>query len=238
MATMVAIPIGGGISLASCLTNPTWMKLLKRLGFGFIGGLVGGLLGSLLGACIFGVLQSVPVLGFLSRVAGWTLIGIGIGVTEGVFDLSLKKIRNGLIGGGVGGFLAGLFFIPVSMVIGSPISSRMVSFVLLGLCIGLSIGLAQVLLKEAWLRVEQGFRPGRQVIWDRTRHHGNLRKGEPDFHRLWGEGVEPIHLKINNQKGVGLFAGRQSVAYRHPPQRHGRAGGDYSQEQTTRSSLA
>src|SRR5437773_53420 len=37
-------------------------------------------------------------------------------------------------------------------------------FVALGLCIGLLIGLAQVILKEAWLKVEEGFRPGRELI--------------------------------------------------------------------------
>ena len=35
---------------------------------------------------------------------------------------------------------------------------------LLGLCIGLFLGLVQVLFKEAWLTVEAGFRPGRQLI--------------------------------------------------------------------------
>src|SRR5262249_62051588 len=34
-------------------------------------------------------------------------------------------------------------------------------FVALGMCIGLLVGLAQVILKEAWIKVEAGFRPGR-----------------------------------------------------------------------------
>ena len=37
-------------------------------------------------------------------------------------------------------------------------------FVALGMCIGLLIGLAQVILKEAWVRVEAGFRAGREMI--------------------------------------------------------------------------
>ena len=82
-----ATAIGGGVSLASGLTNPQIANLIKRLLIGFAGGLLGGLLGSLLGACIFGILQGIPVLGFLSRVLGWTLIGCGIGVAEGIADL-------------------------------------------------------------------------------------------------------------------------------------------------------
>jgi hypothetical protein len=206
MATLVAVPIGGGISLASGLTNPQLIPLLKRLLLGFAGGLLGGLLGSLIGACVFAVFQSIPVLGFLSRVFGWTLIGMGIGVTEGIFNRSLKKIRNGLIGGGIGGFLAGIFFIPVSFVVGSPMSSRMVSFVLLGLFIGLSIGLAQVLLKEAWLVVEQGFRPGRQVILGQDQvTMGTSEKASLIFIAYGAKGVEPIHLKITKQKEGGYW---------------------------------
>jgi hypothetical protein len=199
MATLVSVLIGGGISLASGLTNPQFPHLLKRLLLGFAGGLLGGLLGSLLGACIFGVLQGVPVLGFLSRILGWTLIGIGIGVTEGIFDRNMKKIRNGLIGGGIGGFLAGLFFIPVSFV-ASPMSSRAVGFVLLGLCIGLAIGLAQVILKEAWLTVEDGFRPGRQMILGKDLvTMGTSEKASLIFIAYGAKGVEPIHLKISKQ---------------------------------------
>lgn len=200
MATLVSVPIGGGISLASGLTNPQIPNLVKRLLLGFAGGLLGGLLGSLLGACIFGVLQNIPVLGLLGRIIGWTLIGMGIGVTEGIFDRNLKKIRNGLIGGGVGGFLAGLFFFPLSLVVGSPMSSRAVSFVLLGLCIGLAIGLAQVILKEAWLTVEAGFRPGRQMILGTdVVTMGTSEKASLIFIAYGAKGVEPIHLKISKQ---------------------------------------
>src|SRR5580765_6003238 len=53
MATMVAIPIGGGISLAYGLTNPQIANLVKRLLLGFAGGLAGGLVGALFGSCIF-----------------------------------------------------------------------------------------------------------------------------------------------------------------------------------------
>ena len=37
-------------------------------------------------------------------------------------------------------------------------------FVVLGLCMGLMIAVAQVVLKEAWLKVEAGFRKGRELL--------------------------------------------------------------------------
>src|SRR5258708_5404612 len=37
-------------------------------------------------------------------------------------------------------------------------------FVALGVCIGLLIGLAQVILKEAWVKIESGRRAGKEMI--------------------------------------------------------------------------
>jgi FHA domain len=207
MATLVAIPIGGGICCASGLTNPNLALLFKRLGLGLAGGLLGGLLGSLVGSCIFGVLGLITTLGFVEfvgRVIGWTLIGtgigVGIGVSEGIVDRSFNKLRNGLIGGVVGGFLGGLFFGLISLSGGS-ITSRAVSFVLLGLCIGLFIGLAQVILKEAWITVEAGFRPGRQMILGTDLiTMGTSEKSSMIFIAFGAKGVEPTHLKIIKQE--------------------------------------
>ena len=79
-------------------------------------------------------------------------------------------------------------------------SSRAVSFVLLGLFIGLAIGLAQVILKEAWLTVENGFRPGRQMILGNDLiTMGTSEKASLIFIAYGAKGVEPIHLKISKQ---------------------------------------
>ena len=204
MATLIAIPIGGGISLAYGLTNPQIAVLVKRLLFGFAGGFLGGLLGTLLGSCIlsgFAFLARLVGFGeFVGFILGWALIGVGIGAgvgsSEGIIDRSMKKMRNGLLGGVLGGFLGGVFFYPVSLV-ASDMTSRAVSFVMLGLCVGLFIGLAQVILKEAWLTVEAGFRPGRQMILGKDLvTMGTSEKASLIFIAYGAKGVEPIHLKI------------------------------------------
>src|SRR4051812_32558079 len=74
MATLVAIPIGGGICFASGLTNPKIDIMAKRLGLGFAGGLAGGLIGAVLGSCVFGGLNQISVndfVLFVSRVVGF-----------------------------------------------------------------------------------------------------------------------------------------------------------------------
>src|SRR5205085_3656153 len=74
-----------------------------------------------------------------------------------------RKVVNGIIGGVIGGLAGGLLFeLPKSEWL--PRTALAVGLAILGLCIGLLIGLAQVILKEAWLRVESGFRPGRELI--------------------------------------------------------------------------
>ena len=220
MATLVAIPIGGGICCASGFTNPRLEMLLKRLLLGFAGGLLGGLLGSVVGSCMFGGFDLIATrfssrfVDFLGRVVGWTLIGtgigIGIGVSEGLVDRSFNKLRNGLIGGVLGGFLGGLFFGLISLSGGS-ITSRAVSFVLLGLCIGFFIGLAQVILKEAWLTVEAGFRPGRQMILGSDLiTMGTSEKSSLIFIAYGAKGVEPTHLKITKLADRYLLEDNQS----------------------------
>jgi hypothetical protein len=141
---------------------------------GWIGGLVGNWLFEKLDNAVF-------------RVVGWTLTGGLIGVSLGVPDLiacALKKQKIGiplrrLIKGGVGGTVGGiigsvLFLIlkakwesgyrDANINITELTSPTAVGFIILGMCIGLAIAMAQVLLREAWIKVEQGFRSGREVI--------------------------------------------------------------------------
>jgi hypothetical protein len=214
MATLVAVPIGGGISLAYGLTNLKLDILIKRLLLGSAGGLLGGLLGTLCGSCLFGIFFYIPVLRFVGQTFGWALIGVGIGAgigaSEGIIDRSFKKMRNGVIGGVLGGFLGGLFFYPMSL-IASDISSRALSFVLLGLFIGFFIGLAQVILKEAWLTVEAGFRPGRQMILGGDLiTMGTSEKSSLIFIAYGAKGVEPTHLKITKRDGRYFLEDNQS----------------------------
>ncbi|MBI1829945.1 MAG: FHA domain-containing protein [Planctomycetes bacterium] len=208
MATIVAVPIGGGISLAYGLTNPSLETLGKRALFGFAGGFAGGLVGVLLGSCVFGIVgfiaEKIGFGLFIGRSIGWALIGTGIGVgigaSEGILDRSFGKMRNGVLGGVLGGALGGLVFHPVSL-LASDMSSRALSFVLLGLAIGLFIGLAQVILKDAWITVEDGFRPGRQMILgNEIVTMGTSEKSSLIFIAYGAKDVEPTHLKISKQE--------------------------------------
>ena len=198
MVLVVASAIGAGLSQVEALITWQWKAQRKQLVFGLIGGLAGGLFGGLLGNLFYYLLGgNVAILSFLGRLLGWTLLGTSIGICDGVFRRHWRRFRNGLIGGSIGGFLGGLFFNPVNYIIGSPISSRAFAFVLLGLSIGLFVGLVQVLLKEAWVTVEAGFRPGRQLILnDAVTTMGTSEKASLIFIPYGVKGMEPIHLRI------------------------------------------
>jgi pSer/pThr/pTyr-binding forkhead associated (FHA) protein len=71
------------------------------------------------------------------------------------------------------------------------------------MCIGLFIGLAQVILKEAWVRVEKGFRPGRELIL--TRPETTIGRAEGCDIGLFGDPeVEKTHLRIVRRGGEYL----------------------------------
>jgi len=74
----------------------------------------------------------------------------------------------------------------------------------LGLCIGLLIGLAQIILKEAWIRVESGFRSGRELIVSKDLL--TIGRAENCDIGLFGDpGVEKLHAKIVQRGGEYLI---------------------------------
>jgi hypothetical protein len=198
MVVMVASALGAGLSQVNGLITAQWRSQIRFVGPGLLGGFLGGLLGGLLANLLYLLVgQKIAFLGFLGRVLGWTLLGLSIGICEGILERHWRKFRNGLIGGSLGGFLGGLFFNPVNWIIGSPVSSRAFAFVMLGLSIGFFLSLVQVLLKEAWLTVEEGFRPGRQLILSqRITTMGTSEKASLIFIAYGAKGVEPVHVRI------------------------------------------
>jgi hypothetical protein len=194
-AALVGGLVGGGLNFLAGAANGNVVRALPRLAIGVVAGLIVGAVGCLCGNLVYLVLpRSLEI---VARALGWIVMGLGIGAVEGLTDLSLRKLRNGLIGGAVGGLLGGLFFTMIFWTIGNPMSSRAVALVVLGMCIGLSVGLAQVMLREAAITVEAGFRPGRQLLLSQAETYlGTSEKAQLCFIAYGAQGVEPLHLCI------------------------------------------
>ena len=197
MIVFISTVIGGGLSFIVELANRHWKEQVHRMGPGLIGGLLGGVAGGIVAIILFNMLQEVHyILGYVARILGLTVLGICIGTAEGLYEQSWQKIRNGLLGGALGGFLAGLLFTPITTLAGA-VPGRALAFVLMGLFIGFFIGFVQFLLKEAWITVTDGFRPGREVMLDDgTVTMGTSEKSTLIFIAFGAKGVEPVHVFI------------------------------------------
>jgi hypothetical protein len=113
----------------------------------------------------------------------------------------MRKVVNGIVGGVIGGLMGGVLFDLMRGVATSdehdllPRSSLAIGLVVLGLCIGLMIGLAQVILREAWLRVEAGFRPGRELILSKP--DTTIGRAESCDIGLFGDAnIEKVHARV------------------------------------------
>lgn len=206
-----------GLGLVDALWNLSvrhFLVVVSRVLVAVTVGSLGGLLGGMLGQSLYGWTQW-PV----TLILGWTITGILIGVSLGVFDLlaclvrqadtrgARRKLFNGLLGGSLGGGLGGLLFVLI-LAYGKQLFGEgaehfwipsATGFVALGMCIGLLIGLCQVILKEAWLRVEKGFRVGRELLLSQPEI--TLGRAESCDLGLFGDpAIEKIHARIKRQE--------------------------------------
>jgi hypothetical protein len=222
LAGIKGLFLGMFIALGLSLVDALWNLSVRQFGQVFLRvlvavvvGCVGGLIGGMGGQWLYRMTESFVVQSIFT-VCGWTLMGLLIGTSVGVFEVlsslvqqqdmsgSTRKVFNGLLGGMVGGILGGILMVVFSGLFEGLFKDKDRAFlwspssmgsVALGLCIGLLIGLAQVIFKEAWIKVESGFRAGREKI---------LAKGEITIGRaegcdigLFGDNaVERLHARI------------------------------------------
>src|SRR5262249_25128681 len=127
-ALFLGMMLGGVLAVIDSLWNFSWQQLpvaaLRGVGAGLVG-CVAGFFGALIGS---GLTYATNLSAF--QVFGWTLTGLLIGASVGVFDLlaamatdkdtrgALKKVVHGLIGGGVGGLLGGVLYVLFLLALG------------------------------------------------------------------------------------------------------------------------
>jgi hypothetical protein len=197
--------------------DSTLPRVLFALAAGGVGGFGGGLVGQTTGA----------------PLVGWVFMGVLIGLGTGAFDFlasalrgkdarsGWRKMRNGLLGGAVGGLLGGVAFLVLRAAWlaagGDPLEDSLwlpgtTSFAVLGGGIGLAVGMSQVLLKGAWLRVESGFGAGRQLILCKPETTIG-RAASCDVGLLSDSSLEPVHARIVRRGADYLLDGAAAETF-------------------------
>jgi hypothetical protein len=220
--------LGMLIALGLGLVDGLWNLSLRQAGplliraiMATVVGALGGLVGGVIGGFLYIKIDQPAVLIF-----GWTLTGLLVGIALGIFDWlsqllrredrrgARRKLVNGVIGGVLGGVAGGALSLVLSGALTVIFQNKprpelwvpsATGFVALGVCIGLAIGLAQVILREAWVRVEKGFRQGRQLIL--TKAETTIGRAESCDIGLFGDGaVQRLHARIVLQGNRYLLA--------------------------------
>jgi hypothetical protein len=214
MGLFLGLMLAIGLSLVDAMWNlgqRQMGKVFGRVSVAMLVGAVAGLVGGIVGQALLEATQLQLIF-----VLGWTLTGLLIGASIGVFEIlsslvrqrdvsgARKKLLKCLIGGTAGGVLGGILAMLLKMGWESALSDKgtdtlwsptAMGFVALGMCIGLLVGLAQVILKEAWIRVEAGFRSGRELILAKERT--TIGRAEACDIGLFGDNtIEKLHASI------------------------------------------
>ena len=206
--------LGLMVALGLSLLDAAWVfgirryvPIVLRVGVAILVGALGGLIGGMLGQLLYWKIHPVFF------VVGWTMMGTLIGASIGAFEILASLIKNQnvrgssrklvkcLIGGTMGGLLGGILYLLLTKFLFHSKNPKLLwspsgfGFVALGTCIGLLVGLAQILLKDAWVKVESGFRAGREMIL--AKEATSIGRGEACDIGLFGDaGVEKLHACI------------------------------------------
>jgi hypothetical protein len=223
--------LGMLIALALGTVDALWVYSVRQLRHviprvilcvlvGTVGGLVGGVVGQLLYDW-----HNLDAL----LIFGWVLTGLMVGASIGMYDFlrswvreeeiafPMAKLVRGAMGGTIGGILGGVLdwklagtwtgLFPGKDDLWSP---SLTGFIALGLCIGLLIAVAQVILTEAWLKVEAGFRKGRELLIGKPVL--TIGRAEACDLGLFGDPmIEKLHARIYQQDGRFLIADNGST---------------------------
>jgi hypothetical protein len=121
------------------------------------------------------------------------VLGLGIGISQGLAERSRQRLVYGLIGGGLGGLVGGYLFERLRQGLGNRYDlSQGLGIVILGAGLGLFLALVEQVLRRAWVQVLRGRQEGRAYLLTR----------------------KVSALGLDERAEVGLF-GDPTVARRH-----------------------
>jgi hypothetical protein len=197
--------IGFFVVSVDAIRDQAPIRFARLASYGMMLGAVGGMLGMLVGEGVNLLLQKGAfLLQMLGRGLGWMLLGVAIGMSEGIAARSMGKFSYGALGGAIGGFLGGMLF-HVFYHFNRQFASTTylwsaLGLVILGACIGSLSALVQTIFQPASVRVLRGWQEGREYALDKSQ---NLlgREEHADIALFRDMRVEKRHAYIRQQNG-------------------------------------
>ena len=161
--------IGGSIGYFLNAIGPfrerAWLKLARAANWGALTGAVGGAIGLVIGEWVIGVFQG----GLMGRAVSWSVLGLGIGLSQGIATWSRAKLIYGLIGGAIGGAIGGFLFEALRLAFGNRYDlSQGLGIVILGAGLGGTLSLVEQVLRRAWVEVLSGRQEGSSYLLSKS----------------------------------------------------------------------
>ena len=148
-------------------------KIIKGMVAGLVVGSIGGLIGFLIAQlCLFIIgqylIQSLNDFNtygiIIARSIGWSILGIFIGITEGIRAGSFKKFYVGMIGGFLGGLVGGVVMEILKSALNNTIVARLLGFLVFGFFIGLFYVIIEGKLSYGLLNLLNGHYKGKDFV--------------------------------------------------------------------------
>jgi hypothetical protein len=131
-------------------------------------GLTGALLGLIAGGIglpLSEILFQIVGAGIFGRALGWGVFGLLLGLAQGI--VGQTQAWKGMVGGLIGGVFGGVLLEVAQRSLQNPLAGKAAGLVLLGASVGAFISLIVVLLSRAWLEVKSGKLKGTEFILDK-----------------------------------------------------------------------
>lgn len=166
LGAVIGAVIGTMLILGNEIQSPKPLRLARNLMLGVIVGALIGTIGVFLADLVFSPLAHTGVLPIIvfGRVMGWAIMGSAAGLCPGIVAGSKVRIRQGAIGGLVGGGIGGILFDALALMTAGGSLSRFVGFTITGFAIGVAVGLIEEFGKTFWITSISGGKEGRNYI--------------------------------------------------------------------------
>jgi hypothetical protein len=162
---VVGALIGMSIGLMIGITEGLMTRNPVHAGRAGLTGAVLGLVAGGIGLPLSEALFQAVGAGTLGRALGWGVFGMLLGLAEGI--VGQTQVWKGMLGGFIGGVFGGLLLEVAQSSLRSPLAGKAGGLVLLGASVGAFISLIVVLLSRAWLEVRSGKLKGTEFILDK-----------------------------------------------------------------------